>query len=328
MFAPYGLYWRQMRKLCALELLSDVKIGHFRGMRKSEVGLMVESIKQAGQRSQVVDLSAIISDVSRDMNCLMIFSRKFADDELDATGFKSVVMETMAIGAKFNIADYFPYVSRLDLQGFNRRLKRLSKILDEFLEKIIDDHVQNKDVRKEYQDFVDTIMGIMESKEAPFEFDRRHVKAVLLDLLITGMDTSSTAIEWTMSELLRHPHVMKKLQLELESVVGTNHMVEELHLDKLKYLDCVIKEAQRLHPVAPLLIPHESMEDCIVDGFHVPKKSTVLVNVWAIGRDPQVWPNPEMFSPERFFGTEIDLLGHDFQLIPFGSGRDVVPDSN
>lgn len=119
--------------------------------------------------------------------------------------------------------------------------------------------------------------------------------------------------------------VMRKLQKELESVVGMDRMVEELHLDRLEYLDCVLKETMRLHPVAPLLLPHESMEDCVVDGFHIPKKSRAIVNVWAIGRDPGVWPDPEMFLPERFVGSDVDMTGRDFQLLPFGSGRRSCP---
>lgn len=118
---------------------------------------------------------------------------------------------------------------------------------------------------------------------------------------------------------------MKKLQKELESVVGMDHAVDESHLDKLEYLDCVLKEAFRLHPIVPLLLPHESVEDCVVDGFHVPKKSRIIVNVWGIGRDPSVWPDPESFTPERFIGSNIDIKGHDFQLTPFGSGRRGCP---
>lgn len=145
------------------------------------------------------------------------------------------------------------------------------------------------------------------------------------DLLITGMDTSATAADWAMSELMRHPSVMRKLQQELESTVGLDRMVEESDLEKLEYLDCVVKEVMRLHPVAPLLIPHESIEEFELEGFYIPKKARVIVNVWAIGRDPNVWPNPDSFTPDRFIGSEVDLKGRDFELIPFGSGRRGCP---
>ncbi|KAK4489194.1 hypothetical protein RD792_004988 [Penstemon davidsonii] len=247
--------------------------------------------------SETVDVSARVSNLTADMICLMVFGRKYGDEDMDDKGFKAVVMEAL-------------------------------EIFDRFLEKIIHDHVldNNKsEKKKEARDFVDTMMEILESGEAGFELDRQHIKAVLLDLFVAGMDTSATAVEWALSELIRHPTVMKKLQKELEDVVGMDHMVEESHLDGLEYLDCVIKETMRLHPVAPLLLPHQSMEDCVLDGFHVPKGSRIIVNVFAIGRDPETWVEPEKFLPERFIGSSIDVRGRDFQLLPFGSGRRGCP---
>ncbi|CAH2049755.1 unnamed protein product [Thlaspi arvense] len=139
------------------------------------------------------------------------------------------------------------------------------------------------------------------------------------------MDTSAAAIEWTLSELLKHPEVMKKVQNELAKVVGMDRMVEESDLESLEYLNMVIKETLRLHPVAPLLIPHQAMDECMVNGFFIPKNSQVLINAFAIGRDQHAWTDADKFIPERFAGTNIDIRGHDFQLIPFGSGRRSCP---
>ncbi|KAL2498748.1 Cytochrome [Abeliophyllum distichum] len=118
---------------------------------------------------------------------------------------------------------------------------------------------------------------------------------------------------------------MKKVQKELEEVVGLDRMVEESDLESLEYLDMVVKESFRLHPVAPLLIPHYSLEDCTVDGYHIPKDARIIVNTFAIGRDPNAWTDPEKFNPERFVGSSIDLRGQHFQLLPFGSGRRGCP---
>lgn len=315
-----------MRKLCMLELLSNHKINQFQAMRKTEIGLLVSSLKQASESAQTVDVSMRVSGLSADMICLMVFGRKYAEKDLDEKGFKSVVTEALHVGAKFNLGDYFPYLGVIDLQGLTRQMKDLSKIFDGFLEKIIDEHVEkNQKENKGTADFVDTMLRVIESGEAGFEFDRRHVKAVLLDMFIAGMDTSATVVEWTLSELLRHPRVMKKLQQELESIVGLDQMIEESNIDNFPYLDMVIKETLRLHPVAPLLLPHEAMEDCVINGFHVPKKSRIIVNTWAIGRDPDVWSDPENFSPERFAEEDVDIRGRDFRLLPFGSGRRSCP---
>nr|QNC49777.1 cytochrome P450 736A295 [Leucophyllum frutescens] len=321
---PYSPYWRQMRKLITLEMLSNLRINQFQPMRKAELGKMISSIKQAAQEGQTVDLSSRVSGLSADMTCLMVFGRKYSDGDLDEKGFKDVIADTLAIAAAFSLVDYFPFLERLDLQGITQRMKELSKIFDGFLEKIIEDHVLNKNENKQTHDFVDTMMAIMESGEAGFEFDRRNIKAVLLDMLIAGLDTSATAVEWALSELIKRPEAMQRLKEELQEVVGMDKMVDESHLEHLRYLDFVIREALRLHPVVPMLTRF-SMEDCTLDGFHIPKDTRVLVNVWAIGRDPEYWPEPEKFMPERYFDRKVDLKGRDFQLIPFGSGRRSCP---
>ncbi|XP_070031301.1 cytochrome P450 71AU50-like [Nicotiana tomentosiformis] len=316
--AKYSPYWRNMRKLCTLQLLSRVKINSFQPMRKQELEILVNFLKNAALNQDEVDLSAKVAYLSANMACLMVFGKKYNIDE-DNKGFKGVIQETSHIAATPNLTELFPFLRFLDLQGLARRMKQVAKSCDEFLENVIDEHVRKStDEKKQTSDIVDTLMGIMQSGEAEFEFDRCHVKAVLLDLLVASMDTSSAAIEWILSEIFRHPDVMKKLQKELEKVVGRNRRVEESDLENLQYLDMVIKEGFRLHPVAPLLLPHESIEDCIVDGFHIPKGSRVLVNVWAIGRDSDTWIEPEKFKPERFQGSNIDLRGQNFQLLPFG----------
>ncbi|TMW82591.1 hypothetical protein EJD97_005586 [Solanum chilense] len=327
-FSKYGPYWRNMRRLTTMNLVSSQKINSYQPSRKEEVSLMVKSIKHVAEHNDqqhvaAVDLSAKVSSLNANLSCLMVFGKKFMDDDLDKRGFKSLVQEVVHLAATPNLGDFFPYLGVLDLQGITSRLKTLSKVFDEFLEKIIDEHVESKEQR-ETKDFVDTMMDIMQSGEAGFEFDRRHVKAVLLDMLMASMDTSATSVEWILTELLRHPHVMKKLQKELEQVVGLDRMVEESDLENLSYLDMVIKEALRLHSAAPLLI-HESIEDCVVDGFFVQKGSRIVVNVYAAQRDPNAWPEPDKFLPERFVESSVDLRGHDFQLLPFGSGRRSCP---
>ena len=144
-------------------------------------------------------------------------------------------------------------------------------------------------------------------------------------MLAGSMETSSSSIDWAVAELIRHPRVMKKVQSELEKVVGMERMVEESDLESLEYLNMVVKETLRLYPAGPLLVPHESMEDCTVNGFYIPQKSRIIVNAWAIGRDPDSWTNADEFLPERFIEGDIDFRGKHFQYISFGSGRRGCP---
>ncbi|XP_062148776.1 cytochrome P450 71AU50-like [Alnus glutinosa] len=322
--SPYGSYWRNVRKICTLELLSSHKINSFKSMRKEELGLLVKFIQEAARDCVAVNLSAKVSSLSADTTCRMVFGKKYTDEDLDERGFKAMIQEVLQLIAIPNLNDYIPFITLLDLQGLTKRMKAVNKIFDDFFERIINEHVQSKDENKT-KDFVDVMLSSMESEESDYRIERSDIKAILLDMLAAAMDTSATAIEWVLSELMKHPRVMKKVQKELEDVVGLERMVEESDLDRLEYLEMVVKESMRLHPVAPLLLPHEAMEDCMINGFHIPKKSRVIINAWAIGRDPSVWSDAENFVPERFVGSDIDVRGRDFQLIPFGSGRRVCP---
>ncbi|KAL5556459.1 hypothetical protein UlMin_038695 [Ulmus minor] len=323
-FAPYGSYWRDMRKMCTLELLSSAKINSFSAMRKEEIGNFVNFIRKAACDRVFVDLSAKISNLNADMSCRMVLGRKYADEEFDEKGFKAINQEVSHLAGLPNMGDYIPFIAPLDLQGLIRRMKAVNKVFDDFFEKIIDEHLQSKD-EHETKDFVDVMLNFMGSKDSEYYLERPHIKAILLDMIIGSIGTSATSTEWALSELIKHPRVMKKLQKEIETVVGMERRVDESDLQKLEYLDMVVKESMRLHPVAPLLIPHASMEDCTVNGFHIPRNSRVLINTWAIGRDPSSWNDPEKFVPERFEGSSMDLRGRDFQLIPFGSGRRACP---
>ncbi|KAL5820375.1 hypothetical protein ACOSQ3_022257 [Xanthoceras sorbifolium] len=306
--------------MCTLELLSNHKINSFKSMRKEEVDILIEYVKEAACSGIAVDLSAKVGALNADMTCRIVFGKKYMEKEFDERGFKDVMEEVMELLATINLADYIPQIASLDLQGLRKRMKVVSKVFDEFLEKIIDEHVHSKD-DSITKDFVDLMLSFMGSEETEYRINREHIKAIISDMLAAGIDTSAATIEWTLSELIKYPRIMKKLQNELENVVGKDKMVEESDLDNLEYLDMVIKESLRFHPVAPLLVPHESREDCIINGFHIPKKSRIFINAWAIGRDPEAWNDPDNFYRERFAGSNIDLYGRDFQLLPFGSGR-------
>ncbi|TKY45141.1 steroid 17alpha-monooxygenase or 17alpha-hydroxyprogesterone aldolase [Spatholobus suberectus] len=144
-------------------------------------------------------------------------------------------------------------------------------------------------------------------------------------MFAAGTETTSSILGWMMTELLRHPSVMHKLQSEVRNVVrGRTHITEE-DLSSMHYLKAMVKETFRLHPPAPLLLPRESMEDTKVMGYNIGTGTQIIVNAWAIGRDPSCWDQPQEFQPERFLNSSIDIKGHDFQVIPFGAGRRGCP---
>ncbi|KAF5182908.1 Cytochrome p450, partial [Thalictrum thalictroides] len=145
------------------------------------------------------------------------------------------------------------------------------------------------------------------------------------DMFAAGTDTTFIVLDWGMTELVMNPKAMQKAQNEIRNVMGKRTIVLESDLPQLHYLKAVIKEIFRLHPPAPVLVPRESMEDVVIDGYDIPTKTRIFINAWAIGRDPQSWKNPEKFEPERFMESNIDFRGQDFELIPFGAGRRSCP---
>jgi cytochrome P450 len=140
-----------------------------------------------------------------------------------------------------------------------------------------------------------------------------------------GTDTSATTIGWVMSKLMKNPRVREKTQVELRQTFKEKELISETDLEELVYLKLVVKETLRLHPPSPLLVPRECTELTIIDGYEIPKKTMVLINAWAIGRDPQYWNDAESFIPERFEGNLIDFKGSNFEYIPFGAGRRMCP---
>lgn len=140
-------------------------------------------------------------------------------------------------------------------------------------------------------------------------------------MFLAGTETTSSTIEWAMTELLRNPGTMRKAKSEISSLLGPTAKLEENHIDHLPYLQAVIKETLRLHPPIPFLIPRRATRDTTFMGYAVPKDTQVFVNVWAIGRDEECWEDALSFEPDRFLGAKTDYKGQHFELIPFGAGR-------
>ncbi|KAI9084268.1 hypothetical protein K1719_033775 [Acacia pycnantha] len=184
-----------------------------------------------------------------------------------------------------------------DLHGLTRRIKETAKGLDQMLEKIIKEHEHANKKNGKQEDFIHMLLS-----------------------LLAHQDTDGV-----LSELLRNPKVMKNHQDEIQKVVGINRMVEETDLVNLNYLDVVIKESLRLYPSGPF-VPRESVEDVMVNGYYIQKKSRILINAWAIGRDPKICSdNAHEFYPERFLNNNEEFQGNNFLLVAFGAGRRKCP---
>eukprot|EP01018_Ginkgo_biloba_P011309 Gb_11421 [translate_table: standard] len=329
-FAPYGAYWRQMRKVCVSELLSPERIKSCGSVREEVVSFMIQSILEDSVKgSNPVNVSKKVAALAADMTCRMTFGRKYSNEIMGSEGFRAAIQEATLLMGAFNIGDFIPYLGWMDVQGLNRRFCKTHKTLDAFFEKIIEEHAAAEAQRDGLNmDFVDVLLAISNSNDMEIKVTRDSIKALMLDMLSAGVDTSSATLEWAMSELLRNPSVINKVQDELRSVIEPNRRVQESDLPCLPYLQAVVKETLRLYPAGPLLIAHEATKACNVSGYEIPASTRVIVNAWAIGRNPKSWEDADKFRPERFIGNSKDVRGQDFDVIPFGSGRRGCPGMN
>ncbi|KAL5714895.1 hypothetical protein ACHQM5_016797 [Ranunculus cassubicifolius] len=327
-FAPYGGHWRLMRKLSTQDLLSVQKIQSFQFVRKEEMGNMVNKIKKSCSTGGEVNLSDMIMNVINNIISRVALGKSF-ETESGKSAHAKLIEETMEIFGSSTVEDMFPSLKWIDvLTGLDRRMKNTSKAIQQCLNEVIEEHLtarkHNNNKQGDFRDFVDVWLDCEIDSKAG-EYTRESLIAVVMNMFVAGTDTTYTALEWLMAELIRHPEVMKKLQDEVRRVVGTKGEVDEKDIKQMDYLKCVIKENLRLHGPAPFLLPRVSAVSNTIDGYYVPAKTKVLVNTWAISRDPEMWDRPDEFIPERFMDKTMDYRGLNFEFIPFGAGRRICP---
>ncbi|KAJ9546260.1 hypothetical protein OSB04_025967 [Centaurea solstitialis] len=215
------------------------------------------------------------------------------------------------------LADLYPILGRWD---FGNWYKKVMYIIEEELGGIWKDSLQRKrngsNVSSDLQDFSDILIEK--------GFTNQQINAMIEELFTAGTDSMTLTTDSFVTELLKNQEVMRKARNEvMEKIVGK--VVKETDLVHLPFLEACLKETLRLHPPAPLLLPHRAIKACDVMGYTIPKDSQIWVNIWAIGRDPEIWDDPLDFKPERFIGSKLNYKGKDFEFLPFGSGRRMCP---
>ncbi|OEL32894.1 indole-2-monooxygenase [Dichanthelium oligosanthes] len=341
-FAPYGEHWRQVRKLVTTHLFTVKKVNSYRLARQEEVRLVMDKIREAVAGSKAVDISETMNTFANDIVSRVVSGKFFRAEGRNKLFRELIETNTRLIGG-FNLQEYFPglanSLSSLTSWFASNQADEAHKRWDELLETIIIDHEGRRrtsenghvvgGVEQEDSDFVDVLLSVQKE----FSVTRDHIKAILMDMFGAGTDTSSLVLELAMAELMRNPHLMTKLQAEVrENTPRGQEMVAQDNIVRMTYLRAVVKETLRLHPPAPLLLPRLSMVDCEVDGYTIPSGTRVIINEWAISRDPESWEKAEEFMPERFMdggsATAVDFRGNDFQFVPFGAGRRMCPGLN
>ncbi|TKY62569.1 3,9-dihydroxypterocarpan 6A-monooxygenase [Spatholobus suberectus] len=337
-FAPYGPYWKFMKKICMSELLGGHTLSQLLPVRRQETLRFLRLLLQKGKAGEAVDVGGELLTLSNNVVSRMIMSQTCSENDREAEEVRKLVQDTVLLTGKFNVSDFIWFFRNWDLQGFGKRLKEIRDRFDTMMERAIKEHEEERRKREELgsggegqiKDLLDILLDIHEDENSDIKLTIENIKAFIFDIFMAGTDSSALTTEWALAELINHPHVMERTRQEIDAVIGNSRVVEESDLVNLSYLQAVVKETLRIHPTGPLIV-RESSESCTIWGYEIPAKTQLFVNVWAIGRDPNHWENPLEFRPERFISEEesgksqLDVRGQHFHLIPFGSGRRGCP---
>ncbi|KAL4634190.1 hypothetical protein ACB092_04G181200 [Castanea dentata] len=325
-FAPYGDYWKHVKKVTLLQFLSPKRVQSFQFVREEEVTLLVNQIQEACLSKSLVNLTDMLLAVSSNISSRCVFGKKTEVKDGKSTFGELSRRMAMQVTA-FSFGDFFPSLGWMDnLTGLIASLKATSRAVDALLDQLIEEHkILNVDENDDKKDLLHILLKLQKEGMLEIELTQDNLKAVILDMFVGGTDTAATIQEWAMAELVKNPSIMKKAQEEVRRVVGKKSKVDETDITQMQYLQCIIKETLRLHAPIPLLGPRQTSASVKLEGYDIPLKTTVYVNIWAIQTDPKLWDQPKEFLPERFMKNPIDFKGQDFQFIPFGGGRRGCP---
>ncbi|KAL2340131.1 hypothetical protein Fmac_008071 [Flemingia macrophylla] len=315
-------HWRNLRRITSLDVLSTQRVHSFSGIRSDETKRLIQRL---AKKSQVgfsrVEMTSMFHDLTYNNIMRMISGKRFYGEESDmkdvkeAKEFRETVAEMLELMGLSNKADYLPFLRWFDFQNVEKRLKSISNRYDAILNAIIH---ENRTKKQRENSMIDHLLKLQETQ--PEYYTDQIIKGLALAMLFGGTDSSTGTLEWSLSNLLNHPEVLKKARDEIDSKVGQDRLLSESDIPKLPYLRKIVLETLRLYPPAPVLIPHVSSEDITVEGFNIPRDTIVIVNGWAMQRDPQSWKDATSFKPERF-----DEEGEEKKLVAFGMGRRACP---
>ncbi|XP_047070890.1 zealexin A1 synthase-like [Lolium rigidum] len=335
-FAPYGEHWRQMRKVCVVEVLSARQVRRIESIKQDEVARLLESVAAASAASPAasVDVGERLARLTNNVIARAAFGGECRQQE---AYLRELARMSTLVGG-FSLVDLFPS-SRLVrwLSSAAGNVRRSHARVQRILGDIIRERQEKKPnadsaatAARDDEDLLDVLLRLHKEDALSFSLTPAIISAVIFDIFGAATDTTAATIEWAMAELIRNPHAMARAKLEVRQRLGVHHqrsVVTSADLSDLHYLRMVIKETLRLHPPGPM-IHRACQEDCQVMGYDIPKGTAVMINAFAVGRDPAHWGEDAVeFRPERFeeMGTEYGWQGPQMEFIPFGAGRRQCP---
>ncbi|KAK9073162.1 hypothetical protein SSX86_007486 [Deinandra increscens subsp. villosa] len=322
--APYGTLWQALRRVAATELLSATRLDTTTNLREHEVKLMCRQIYK--DSSDKVDFKSWFRDLTNNITTMAIIGKRYYGDEINisdlsqALEFREMMEQFFKLMHTQTLGDFIPVIRWVGFDGVEKKMIDTMKRVDEFLDEVV---VERRCIGSlESGIIVDKLLVLQEEK--PELYTDEIIKGFILIMLIAGTETPYLTLEWSMSLLLNNPNAMEAIKNEIHTHVGSHRLLQESDLDKLNYLQNVVNESLRLYPTLPLLLPRETSNDITIRGYLVPRGTMLMVNAWAVQRDPILWDEPDKFMPERFDSQDDNI----YKLLAFGVGRRGCPGTN
>ncbi|XP_010557182.1 PREDICTED: cytochrome P450 71A1-like [Tarenaya hassleriana] len=312
-FSPYGDYWRQAKKICVMQLLSQKMVRELHPVRAQVVKEMLKKIERCRVRGSPVDFNELFYVTANEM----IWRSATGGGGEFSEPYMKIVREAQRLAGLMSFTSMFSYLQWIDnLTGFKASMKRVCENLDQLMNRLIEHGRRNNGGNK---GFVSILLHLQREGKLDIALGEKDVKGILQSLFTGATDTVPSTLEWIMAEIVQKPKVTRKVQEEITSVVGDREEIRESDIEQLHYLKLVVKEALRIHAFG--LFPRETSEAVRLCGYDVPSKTRVMINNWAVQHDPTIWENPLQFLPERF----EEPLHNSSKYIPFGFGRKTCP---
>ncbi|PON97293.1 Cytochrome P450, E-class, group I [Trema orientale] len=341
--APLGPQWKRMRRICMEHLLTTKRLDSFAAQRANEAQHLVKDVWARSQTGKAIDLREVLGGFSMNNVTRMLLGKQYfgtgSAGPQEAMEFMHITHELFWLLGLIYLGDYLTIWRWVDPYGCEKKMREVEKRVDDFHVKIIEEHRKRKaregkrtgsegEENGDEIDFVDVLLSLP-GEDGKEHMDDVEIKALIQDMIAAATDTSAVTNEWAMAEVIKHPRVLRKIQEELDSVVGRDRMVCESDLAHLNYLRCVVRETFRMHPAGPFLIPHESLRATSINGYHIPAKTRVFINTHGLGRNTKIWADVEEFRPERHWladGSRVEIShGADFKILPFSAGKRKCP---
>ncbi|TKY47763.1 Cytochrome P450 78A5 [Spatholobus suberectus] len=319
-FAPYGTYWRHLRKVATTHMFSPRRISDMESLRQQVGGEMVTRTWKEMEGKGVVEVRGILhgGSLSNMLESVFGINNSLSSETKEVLG--DMIKEGYDLIAKFNWEDYFPF-RFLDFHGVKRRCHKLAGKVNSVVGPIVEERKKSGEFVGQ-NDFLSALLSLPQEER----IGESDVVAILWEMIFRGTDTVAILLEWIMAMMVLHQDVQTKARQEIDTCIGQNGHVRDSDIPNLPYLQAIVKEVLRLHPPGPLLSwARLAIHDVHVDKVIVPAGTTAMVNMWAIAHDSSIWEDPWAFKPERFVKEDVSIMGSDMRLAPFGAGRRVCP---